>query len=111
MPTIIGVVRRVRDREESCKFYEILGLNINTHSHGGPVHSEIGPSSREFVVEAYKQSERFTGDALMVEIENLKSTLLKLLRAGITPWVVLEEDKIVYVKDPDGADVMLIQSK
>jgi hypothetical protein len=108
MPTILGLVRRVKNRTEMTNFYRLLGLSLVEHQHGGPVHMEVSPVSPGFVFEVYERSERYSTDALMIGVEDLKATLQLLQQNGFEAPAINEKN-FVYVKDPDGVDVMLVQ--
>jgi hypothetical protein len=113
MPTrIAGVVLRASDRHATASFYARLGLTTREHEHGGPKHYEIGPSSEGFVVEAYAKSAAFPRDAVMVEVDSIEAALEALVEFGTrtrTALKVAGDMKFVYVSDPDGRDVMLIE--
>jgi hypothetical protein len=113
MPTrIAGVVLRSTDRHVTARFYGSLGLAANEHEHGGPKHYEIGPSSEGFVVEAYLKSPEFPRDALMVEVDSIDAALAAVREFGSQPRTAVKvagDMKFVYVSDPDGRDVMLIE--
>ena len=114
MPSrIAGVVLRAADRHATARFYARLGLTANEHEHGGPKHYEIGPPSETFVLEAYLKSESFPRDAVMVEVDSIDAALAGLAEFGTRPRTapkVAGDMKFVYVNDPDGRDVMLIES-
>ena len=109
---IAGVVLRASDRQATARFYARLGLATREHEHGGPKHHEIGPSSEGFVVEAYARSAAFPRDAIMVEVDSIDAALEALVEFGTRPRIPLKmtgDMKFVYVSDPDGRDVMLIE--
>lgn len=108
MSIILGLVRRVKNRTEMANFYRLLGLSLVEHQHGGPVHVEVGPVDPSFVLEVYERSERYPTDALMIGVEDLKAVLQLLQQSGFEAPSVNEKN-FVYVKDPDGVDVMLVQ--
>lgn len=109
MGIFLGYVRRTGKYEEMKSFYKLLGLTVHEHQHGGPVHTEVGPIRSDFVVEVYRRSLKYSTDALMVGVDDLATTLSSLRRTGVSPHTVIEEGKVVYVKDPEGSDVMLVQ--
>lgn len=108
MSTILGIIRRAKNRKQVTEFYKLLGLNLNEHQHGGPVHAEVRPIDPKFVLEVYQQSPRYTTDVVMVGVEDLRVTLLTLQQNGVDVPQMTEKN-FVYVKDPDGSDVMLVQ--
>ena len=113
MPTrIAGVVLRAADRHVTAQFYARLGLDAREHEHGGPKHYEIGPSSEGFVVEAYARSPAFPSDAIMVEVDSIDAALRAAEQFGVRPSApakVAGGLRFVYVTDPDGRPVMLIE--
>jgi len=109
MARIIGLVKRVTNRSKSSAFYSLLGLKTKAHQHGGPIHDEVTPVSTEFVIETYPRSDRFNSDALMIVVDDLKQLLIQLKQNGVIPHFTLSDGQSVYVKDPEGNDVMLIQ--
>lgn len=108
MSTILGIIRRAKSRKQVTEFYRLIGLNVNEHQHGGPVHAEMGPIDPKFVLEVYQQSPRYATDVVMVGVEDLRVTLLTLQQNGVDVPHMTEKN-FVYVKDPDGSDVMLVQ--
>lgn len=108
MSTILGIVRRAKSKERVTEFYKLLGLKVNEHQHGGPVHVEVMPIDPKFIFEVYQQSPLYATDAVMVGVADLKATLLTLQHNGVDVPPVTEKN-FVYVKDPDGSDVMLVQ--
>ena len=108
MSNILGIVRRAKSRKQVTDFYKLLGLNVNEHQHGGPVHVEVGPIDSKIVFEVYQHSPRYATDAVMVGVADLKATLLTLQQNGVDIPPMTEKN-FVYVKDPDGSDVMLVQ--
>lgn len=115
MPTqIIGFVLRAGDRNVTAQFYEKLGLKAKEHQHGGPMHHEVGPLAEGFVVEIYKKSLAFATDAIMIGVDSLEEAIRAVAEFGIAPKGEIKEiesTRFVYVTDPDGRDVMLIQSE
>jgi hypothetical protein len=113
MPTrIAGIVLRADDRHATANFYARLGLTAREHEHGGPKHYEIGPTSEGFVVEAYLRSAAFTRDAVMVEVDSIDAALAALAALGTrarTEPKTTGDLRFVYVSDPDGRDVMLME--
>jgi len=78
-------------------FYRLIVLKTKTHQHGGPVHAEVTSVGAEFVVETCQLNNRFNSDALMIEVDDLSQTLLKLQEIGITPHFTLSDGQSVYV--------------
>ncbi|HMO78026.1 MAG TPA: VOC family protein [Candidatus Paceibacterota bacterium] len=110
MSTLLGLVRRVSNRDKTVSFYKLLGLDLFRHQHGvGPLHFGVGPVHPDFVIEIYQESHRYPRDALMVRVNDLAATILLLKRQGINVHITVREGYMVYVKDPDGMDVMLVQ--
>jgi hypothetical protein len=113
MPSrIAGVVLRAADRHVTARFYAQLGLAAREHEHGGPKHYEIGPPSETFVVEAYSKSSAFPSDAVMVEVDSIDAALRAVEQFEIRPMAAAKnagEFRFVYVADPDGRPVMLIE--
>jgi predicted lactoylglutathione lyase len=111
---IAGIVLRASNRHITAEFYKKLGLNTNEHEHGGPKHYEIGPLSKENVVEIYQQSTTFTRDAIMLEVDSIDSAITAVSDLGIKPKGEVKDSvsmRFVYITDPDGRDVMLIENK
>ena len=109
---IAGIVLRAADRHATARFYAALGLATREHEHGGPKHYEVGPQSAEAVVEVYQRSAAFTTDAIMVEVASIDAALQAVLEVGARPRSAPKdagEFRFVYVTDPDGRDVMLIE--
>ncbi len=108
-----GIVLRASSRQDTATFYEALGFTLNEHQHGGPLHFEVHPMSSDIVVEIYTASPTFRRDALMVEVSSIEETLRNIESYG--DWrkdVVQRGDmKFVYVADPDGRPVMLLEKK
>ncbi len=111
---IAGVVFRAADRRETAQFYESLGLTTHEHAHGGPKHHEVGPLSPNCVVEIYLLSPAFTGDAILIEVDSLEATLQTVKQLGVEPQTTILDShtmRFFYLKDPDGRDVMIFQTK
>ncbi len=111
---ISGIILRSKDKIRTADFYSRLGLVTHDHQHGGPLHYEVKEVSKDFVVEIYQRSEKFPRDAVMVEVENIQSTL-----DAVREFYTIESDDVketgltrfTYIKDPDGRDVMLVEVK
>lgn len=78
---IAGIILRADSREETARFYSKLGLSLQEHAHGGPVHYESTDISEKYVFEIYQKPESYSADALM----------------------------FVYIIDPDKRRVMLME--
>lgn len=111
---IAGCVLRAKDRHVTARFYSALGLGIDEHQHGGPMHYEVGPLALSCVMEVYSWSESFPQDTLMIYVDSIPATLGVVAEHGIMPTSELKEMsnmKFVYIKDPDNRPVMLIERK
>lgn len=114
MSKILGVVLRTGHYEKQKDLYGFLGINVDEHQHGGPLHLGIGPLSKDFVMEVYKSSVKFSVPALMVDLE---SDLLGVLGGLKETFNIVPEDemkefdsdrKFVYIKGFDGQLIMLV---
>jgi catechol 2,3-dioxygenase-like lactoylglutathione lyase family enzyme len=112
---IAGIVFRSKDKERLTRFYSDLGLSISEHQHGGPKHYEVTPLSDSGVLEIYSASQLLSQDALMLYVDSLSETLSIVARGyKINQECEIKETPdslFVYIKDPDGRLVMLIQKK
>ena len=106
---ILGFVLRSSDRSATAAFYELIGLKAHEHQHSGPLHFEIAAVSDEAVLEIYSASQKHFRDSVMVECADLAGTLRRLAERNIFPDRIIEQNLMVYVRDPDGRDVLLIQ--
>ncbi len=110
---LIGFVLRASVKHETILFYETLGLGAREHQHGGPLHVELTPVSEDFVVEMYQASRAFVKDALMIAVDSLSDTLLRLYEIHnirpTTERVDTKDMSFLYVQDPDGRAVMLVE--
>lgn len=116
MPTeIAGIVFRSKDKTFLSRFYSDIGLSTNEHQHGGPRHFEVTPLSNDGVLEIYSLSELFPHDALMLYVDSISETLSVVAKGyNIYPEHPIKETVtsfFLYIKDPDGRLVMLIQKK
>jgi hypothetical protein len=121
MAHIAGLVLRASDKHMTARFYESLGLIPYEHAHGGPKHYELRGSlpktiveSHSAVFEVYQRSDAYSFDAIMVEVDSIDDSLKKVLLCGVSPKGEIRdvgEMKFVYITDPDGRDVMLIEKK
>lgn len=114
MTKILGMVLRTGHYEEQKDLYRFLGINVDEHQHGGPLHLGIGSLSKDFVVEVYKSSAKFSVPSLMVDLER---DLMGILGGLKEEFNIVPEDrmkefdsgrKFVYIKDFDGQLIMLI---
>jgi hypothetical protein len=114
MSHIIGFIMRAAGRHATARFYQILGLTTDEHEHGGPLHYEVGPIGEKLVLEVYKSSPSFPSDAVMICVDSLEHATRAVSLLGIQPRTEIREVmgmRFVYVRDPDGRDVMLIEKK
>ncbi|MEK7187692.1 MAG: hypothetical protein AAB691_02510 [Patescibacteria group bacterium] len=112
--TIAGFVLRATNRQETARFYAELGLHTREHKHGGPAHHEVMPMADTCVMEIYAASPDFPKDALMLIVDSIETALQVASEFGIqatTDVSVLEDTKFVYITDPDGRPVLLIENK
>ena len=112
--SIAGFILRAADKAVTADFYSQLGLGVREHEHGGPLHFEVTGVSPDFVVEMYKKTDRFNVDALMVEVGSIDTALDVAKKFGIFGKTEMKEAadmKFIYITDPDGRDVMLIEKK
>lgn len=112
--TVAGFILRAADRQETARFYAELGLRANEHQHGGPIHHEVGPMSDECVMEVYIRSPAFSQDALMLNVDSIEAALNVVAGFGIQAAMDVRDmgdAKFVYIADPDGRPVMLIEKK
>jgi hypothetical protein len=114
MAHIAGFVLRSKSREETARFYQVLGLATNEHAHGGPRHTELVPMDRVVTCEIYASSPKYSRDALMVYVQSVEETIKKLERASFpqrTDIVKQESSCFAYVYDPDERPVLLMQKR
>lgn len=117
MTKIAGFVLRCMDKKITADFYSKLGLTTIEHSHGGPSHFQVEPladKETEMVVELYSLSKQYAKDAIMLYVDSIPRALAIVKDFGIEPKTEIKEIKNflhVYVTDPDGRDVMLIQEQ
>lgn len=112
MTKIAGVIMRATLCPKMAHFYEALGLSVDKHSHGGPLHYEVGPIHEDFVVEIYKVSAKYNADALMLEVSCLESAIDIVQSFGCevrTPIQNSADIKFVYVLGPDNRTLMLYE--
>ena len=111
MARVAGIILRAGDRTVTAQFYRDLGLTGREHQHGGPVHYELGPMTSDAVVEVYTVSIRHDTDALMVEVESLEATLVRVLPSEDVSIIERDDMRFAYIRDPDGRQVLLMQKK
>ena len=112
--SIAGFILRCRDRRATAVFYQTLGLDLLEHAHGGPLHYEMTPYAHDFAGEIYLRSNNFPNDALMLRVDSVEKALdkvRKLLTTELTGIHESEDGRFVYVEDPDGRPVMLLEHK
>lgn len=114
---ISGFVLRCTDKKITANFYSQLGLTTTEHKHGGPPHFQVEPladKETELVVELYNLSKQYAKDAIMLCVDSIPRALAIVKDFGIEPKTEIKEAKNfvhVYITDPDGRDVMLIQEQ
>mgnify|MGYP001602530872 CR=1 FL=1 len=109
---VAGYILRAKDRHTTARFYQELGLNTKEHRHGGPKHYEMGTLTDACVMEVYQWSELFPHDALMLSVDSISNALGIAATYGIQPRTELREMpemKFIYINDPDGRAIMLIE--
>jgi hypothetical protein len=110
--TVAGFILRAVDRDKTARFYAELGLRATEHRHGGPLHHVVGPMSEECVMEVYLRSTTFSQDAVMLYVDSLDVALQIAAGFCVQPATDVKEvgnEKFVYIADPDGRPVMLIE--
>lgn len=115
---------RVRDLDRSVAFYtKLLGMKIigqGTMPHGGRyVHLRTRGSQQRLELNWYPESSRFytpyrTGeemDHLAFVVDDVRKAYRELVRKGVDVAVGPDDaaDTEVYVKDPDGIWIELLQ--
>ncbi len=111
---IVGYILRAKNKQVTARFYEELGLSSREHEHDGPRHYELGPFIKNCVAEVYSWSESFPQDAFMLNVDSISDALEITARYGISPVTELRNGtnmKFIYINDPDGRVVMLIEPK
>jgi hypothetical protein len=110
--SIAGIILRVKSKEITSDFYLKLGIKLQEHSHGGPLHYECTDFSDSPVLEIYQQSETHIKDALMLEVGSLAKALLVLSEFNMQSKGQIQEItglKFIYCLDPDDRPVILIE--
>ena len=115
---------RVRNLRRSLAFYsKALGMKVvnrGTMAHGGKYVQLVGPGSRQKLeLNWYPSGSRFHSpyrkgeemDHLAFVVEDATKAYRELIRKGATPAVAPEksEGTEVYVKDPDGIWIELLE--
>ena len=81
-------VIRSKDIHSSVKFYELLGLRFELHSHGrGPKH--YATINSEVVFEIYPESDKFpvtVGSRIGFQVDCCETISSELLDAGYTAY-------------------------
>ena len=115
---IAGFVLRCLDKKITADFYSKLGLTTTEHQHGGPSHFQLEPlayKNTEMVVELYSLSKQYAKDAVMLYVDSIPKALAIAKDFGIEPKTadvsVAKDFLFIYITDPDGRDVMLIEEK
>ncbi len=108
----LGVVLRSSDTEKSALFYKALGLDEQRkHAHGGPVHTELCVTD-DVVLELYNASRNYSHDALMFEVTDLDDSLrIAKEHGGRIKRGRPSKNRLRYVTDPDGRNLLLIEAK
>ena len=109
------IVIRSKDIHISVKFYELLGLKFELHSHGkGPKHYATVDSDTVF--EIYPASEKFpvtVGTRVGFEVESCEEVSSCLIASGFTALNVPKESpwgmRAVFL-DPDEHRVEIVSS-
>lgn len=104
------IVLRCRDRYESRRFYEAIGLTFTEEQHGkGPVHDACEHGG--MVLELYPPNEAGTTQNLMLglTVPDLNRVLDGLAALGVQPKSPPKHGRCTVI-DPDGNAVMLSQA-
>lgn len=102
----LGVVLRSTNYAQTAEFYEKLGLKFEEHQHGGPLHFRSEDIDPTFVVEIYRQSTKYQNHTIMIAVPCLETAMDAI---GCFPEILGDEMRFVYVNDPDGTPVMLVE--
>jgi catechol 2,3-dioxygenase-like lactoylglutathione lyase family enzyme len=112
--TVIGVIFRVVDKQKTALFYQKLGVELKEHEHGGPKHFEMCGLSDMFVLEIYQNSPTFLRDAIMVRVASIEKAIEAVAEFSAiakTKPKTIGSNTFVYINDPDGRDVMLVEDQ
>jgi len=113
---------RVRNLPRSLRFYtKVLGMKVRsqgTMKHGGKWVQLLGPSQR-LELNWYPPGSRFASrytkgeelDHLAFVVDDVKAAYAELVKKGAKPAISPDRAKAmeVYVKDPDGIWIELLQ--
>ena len=116
---------RVRDLTRSLKFYKALGMKVvnrGTMPHGGKFVQLRGPGSKQMLeLNWYPEGSKFyvdyvAGDELdhlAFVVKDVKKAYAEVLKKGASVAVSPANSKgtEVYVRDPDGIWLELLQAK
>lgn len=116
---------RVRDLARSLKFYKALGMKVvnrGTMPHGGKFVQLRGPGSKQMLeLNWYPKGSKFyvdyvAGDELdhlAFVVKDVKKGYAEILKKGASVAVSPANSKgtEVYVRDPDGIWLELLQAK
>jgi len=116
---------RVRDLSRSLKFYKALGMKVvnrGTMPHGGKYVQLRGPGSKQMLeLNWYPDGSKFyvdyvAGDELdhlAFVVKDVKKAYAEVLKKGASVAVSPANSKgtEVYVRDPDGIWLELLQAK
>lgn len=108
-----GIAMRSRDRDVAADFYRDLGFSPKLHEHGGPLHFEMLEFTPFPIVEIYKMSENFPEDAIIIYTSSLDETLNNVKKYAvehITDIRKLSDASFIYIKDPDGRTLLIMES-
>lgn len=107
---VLGFIRRVRNPEATVAFYKLLGLHVVRSQQDGEIlYFEIGFIHREPIFEVHEARPEYSTDALMVSVKDLSATRLLLEKHGFKVHGTSLEGIGIYVKDPEGMDVLLVE--
>lgn len=116
---------RVRDLEKSLKFYKSMGMKVvhrGVMPHGGKFVQLRGRGSKQMLeLNWYPEGSKFYNeyvagdelDHLAFVVKDTKKAFNELLKRGATAAVSPSQSKgtEIYVKDPDGIWIELLQSQ
>ncbi len=114
MARIIAFVLRSVELERLLSFYSLIGLSFEKEQHeGGPEHLASSLSG-DIVLELYPRTKKVVDDAIIIQVESLKSVLAKLEKEGFLKQGDIEfsgEGDQALIHDPDGRPVYLVETK